>query len=44
MFKTTTLDTSQREDKTQKLTVVHKCLMGNAPMYLQDWLQEHEGG
>ena len=26
------------------LTLVHKCLMGNAPMYLQDLLQEHEGG
>ena len=26
------------------LTLVHKCLMGNAPMYLQDLLQEHEEG
>ena len=26
------------------LTLVHKCLMSNAPMYLQDLLQEHEGG
>ena len=26
------------------LTLVYKCLMGNAPMYLQDLLQEHEGG
>ena len=26
------------------LTLVHKCLMGNVPMYLQDLLQEHEGG
>ena len=26
------------------LTLVHKCLMGNAPMYVQDLLQEHEGG
>ena len=26
------------------LTFVYKCLMGYAQMYLQDWLQEHEGG
>ena len=26
------------------LTLVYKCLMGNAAMYLQDLLQEHEGG
>ena len=26
------------------LSLVHKCLIGNAPMYLKDLLQEHEGG
>ena len=26
------------------LTLVHTCLMGNAPMYLQDLPKEHEGG
>ena len=34
-----------RDRKRHKtLTLVHRCLMGNAPMYLQDLLQEHEGG
>ena len=30
--------------KHKTLTLVHKCLMDNASMHLQDLLQEHEGG